>query len=123
MTRKLGDQITNSPILNRARRRFETPQHNCSSREFAIQLPSQSAPTILFLKTRVGFVTLKKIGHPVFYKKQGAKNQGNCYSKREEAAWSLLFLNNNDRFAKSRVPDISKVPDPKKISGRPDKLE
>jgi len=32
MTRKLGDQITNSPILNRARRRFETPQHNCSSR-------------------------------------------------------------------------------------------
>jgi hypothetical protein len=26
-------------------------------------------------------------------------------------------------FAKSRVPDILKVPDPKKISGRPDKLE
>jgi len=30
MTRKLGDQITNSPILNRARKRFETPQHHCS---------------------------------------------------------------------------------------------
>ena len=28
-------------------------------------------------------------------KKQGAKNQGHCYSKREEAALSLLFLNNN----------------------------
>ena len=62
-------------------------------------------------------------------KNQGAKNQGQCYSKKEEAAWSLLFLNNNDPvfctllFAKSRVPDILKVPDPKKISGRPDKLE
>ena len=33
------------------------------------------------------FVTLKKIGHPAFF----AKNQGHCYSKREEAAWSLLF--------------------------------
>ena len=42
------------------------------------------------------FVTLKKTGHPAFWKKQGAKNQGHCYSKREEAAWSLLFLNNND---------------------------
>ena len=29
-------------------------------------------------------------------KKQGAKKQGHCYSKREEAAWPLLFLNNND---------------------------
>ena len=25
-------------------------------------------------------------------KKQGAKKQGHCYSKREEAAWPLLFL-------------------------------
>jgi hypothetical protein len=41
-------------------------------------------------------VTLKKIRHPAFFKKQGAKNQGHYYSKREEAAWSLLFLNNND---------------------------
>ena len=30
------------------------------------------------------------------WKKQGAKKQGHCYSKREEAAWPLLFLNNND---------------------------
>ena len=29
-------------------------------------------------------------------KKQGAKKQGHCYSKREGAAWPLLFLNNND---------------------------
>jgi hypothetical protein len=28
--------------------------------------------------------------------KQGAKKLGHCYSKREEAAWFLLFLNNND---------------------------
>jgi len=31
ITRKLGDQITNSPILSRARRRFETPQNQCTS--------------------------------------------------------------------------------------------
>ena len=29
-------------------------------------------------------------------KKQGAKKQGHCYSKREEAAWPFLFLKNND---------------------------
>ena len=56
------------------------------------------------------FVTLKKIGHPAFLKKQGAKNQGHCYSKRKEAAWSFLFLNNNDPvflhpgFCKKRGP-------------------
>ena len=42
------------------------------------------------------FVTLKKNWASCFFKKQGAKNQGHCYSKREEATWSLLFLNNND---------------------------
>ena len=26
----------------------------------------------------------------------GCKKQGHCYSKRKEAAWPLLFLNNND---------------------------
>ena len=61
--------------------------------------------------------------------KQGAKKQGHCYSKREEAAWSLLSLNNNypvflhPAFCKKQGPDFLKVPDPKKISGRPDKLE
>ena len=29
-------------------------------------------------------------------KKAGSKKQGHCYSKRKEAAWPLLFLNNND---------------------------
>ena len=29
-------------------------------------------------------------------KKTGCKKKGHCYSKREEAAWLLLFLNNND---------------------------
>jgi hypothetical protein len=29
-------------------------------------------------------------------KKAGSKKQGHCYSKREEAAWPLLFLNKND---------------------------
>ena len=29
-------------------------------------------------------------------KKSGSKKQGHCYSKTEEAAWRLLFLNNND---------------------------
>jgi hypothetical protein len=35
-----------------------------------------------------------KLGTLLFEKKkQSAKNQGHCNSKREEAAWSLLFLN------------------------------
>ena len=62
-------------------------------------------------------------------KKAGCKKQGHCYSKREEAAWSFLFLNNNDPgfctllFATHILDPFFKVPDPKKISGRPDKLE
>ena len=63
---------------------------------FQTQSPSQSAPTILVLKTRVGLWPWKKNQAPCILKKQGAKNQGHCYSKKEEAAWSLLFLNNND---------------------------
>ena len=43
------------------------------------------------------FVTLKKIRSKIWtWKKQGAKKQGHCYSKREEARLLLLFLNNND---------------------------
>ena len=45
----------------------------------------------VFLK--IGHPVFLKIGHPAFWKKQGTKNQGHCYSKREEAARSLLFLN------------------------------
>ena len=54
-------------------------------------------------------------------KKQGAKKQGHCYSKREEAAWPLLFFNNNDpvflppAFCNSYFGPFLKVPDPKKI--------
>ena len=44
-----------------------------------------------FLK--IGHPAFWKMGHPAFWKKQSAKNQGHCNSKREEAAWSLLFLN------------------------------
>ena len=64
------------------------------------------------------FVTLKKES---FWKKQDAKKQGHRYSKGEEAAWSLLFLiNNNLVFL---YPAFLKVPNPKKISGQPEKLE
>ena len=52
-------------------------------------------------------------------KKQGAKKQGHCYSKREEAKLLLLFLNSSDSY----FGPFFKVPDPKKISGQPDKLE
>ena len=48
--------------------------------------------------------------------------KGHCYSKREEAAWPILFLNNNDPIflhpvfcKKAGFPDFLKVPDPKKI--------
>ena len=63
------------------------------------QSPSQSAPTIL--KYQVDLIhfrvwNLKKKVQKIGCKKQGAKKQGHCYSKREEAAWPLLFLNNND---------------------------
>ena len=61
--------------------------------------------------------------------KEGSKKQGHCYSKREEAVWPLLFLNNNDPVFLHPAfctpyfgPDFLKVPDPKKISGRPDNL-
>ena len=48
------------------------------------------------------------------------KKQGHCYSKREETAWPLLFLNNNDPvFSNLLFPG----PGPRKISGRPDILE
>ena len=60
------------------------------------------------------FVTLKKNRAPCFLKKTGCKNQGHYYSKREEAAWSLLFLNNNDpvfldpAFCKKQGPQFFK---------------
>jgi hypothetical protein len=57
-------------------------------------------------------------------KKAGYKKQGHYYSKREEAAWPLLFLNNNDPvfctllFSGSYFGlNFFKVPDPRKKSG------
>ena len=51
-------------------------------------------------------------------------------SKREEAAWPLLILNNNDPVFCTQLflgpyfgLDIFQVPGPKIISGRPDKLK
>jgi hypothetical protein len=42
------------------------------------------------------FVPLKKIRSKIWtWKKQGAKKQGHCYSKREKDRLHLLFLNNN----------------------------
>jgi hypothetical protein len=42
------------------------------------------------------FVTLKKSGPKYGLQKAGCKKQGHCYSKREEARLSFLFLNDND---------------------------
>ena len=61
-----------------------------------MNLVSQSAPAILVLKTWVGLWPWKKSGQKYGIQKAGCKKQGHCYSKREEAAWPLLFLNNND---------------------------
>ena len=42
---------------------------------------------------------LKNIRSKIWIRKnQGAKKQGHFYSKREEAAWPFLFLNNNHPF-------------------------
>ena len=41
----------------------------------------------------LGSETFKKLGTLLFSNTRVKKNQGHCYSKREEAAWSLLFLN------------------------------
>ena len=66
----------------------------------------------------------------IWVAKSRVENRGDCYSKREEARLLLFFLNNNDPVFCSLLfsgpyfgPDFLKLPDPKKISGRPDKLE
>ena len=48
-------------------------------------------------KNQVQSMDLNKIRSKVWtWKKQVAKKQGHCYSKREEARLPFLFLNNND---------------------------
>ena len=68
-------------------------------KRISIYSPSQSAPTILVyqvgLKFFLGSGTLKK-GPKYGLKKAGCKKPGHYYSKREEAAWPLLCLNNNE---------------------------
>ena len=63
-------------------------------------------------------------------KKAGSKKQGQSYSKKEETRLLLLYLNKNDPIFCSLLfsgpyfgPDFFKVSDPRKISGRLDKLE
>ena len=46
----------------------------------------------MFLGSGTFFKKVQNIG----CKKQGAKKPDHCYSEIEEAAWSLLFLNNNN---------------------------
>ena len=56
-----------------------------------------------------------KIGHPAFlksgafWKKQSAINQGHCNLKREEAAWSLLFLNKEWPFCKKEGAQFLRI--------------
>ena len=62
-------------------------------------------------------------------KKAGCKKTGSLLFKKREARLSLFFLNNNDPgfctlvFAPHILDLIFKVPDLKKILGRPDKLD
>ena len=48
-------------------------------------------------------------------KNQDAKTQGHCYSKREEAL--------HPSFGNPYFEPFLKIPDPEKISGRPDELK
>ena len=91
--------------------------------------PSQSVLTILVLKTWVGLWPWKKSGQKYGMQKAGCKKQGHYYSKREEGSclfsfWMTMTLFFAPCFLTPYFgPCFFKVPDPKKISGRPDKLE
>ena len=75
--------------------------------------PIQSAPTKFVLKTWFGLWPWKKLGRKYALQKSGCKKRGQFYSKREEAL----------SFATHILDSFFKVPDPKKISGRRDKLQ
>ena len=70
----------------------------------------------------------KKWGTLFFVKKQVAKKRVIVIQKEKRQPDLFSFPTTMTLFfapcflAKSRVPDFLKVPDPKKISGRPDKL-
>ena len=57
----------------------------------AVQLPSQSAPTILVLKNGVGLRTWKKPGPKYGVQKAGCKKQGQCYSKKKRSGCLFSF--------------------------------
>ena len=69
------------------------------------------------------------MGYPVFCQKAGCKKPGHCYSKRKRqpglfSFWITMALIFAPCFlAKNRVPEFLKFQDPKKILGRPDKLD
>ena len=63
----------------------------CPKSKSVTQSPSQSAPTILVLKTRVGLWHWEKIGHPVFWIKQGAKNKVIFIQKEKRPGWLFSF--------------------------------
>ena len=75
------------------------------------------------------FVTLEKKVQNMGCKKQGAKNKVIVIQKEKRQTGLFSFWKTMTLFfctllfAKSRVPDFLNVQDPKKISGRPDKLE
>jgi hypothetical protein len=77
------------------------------------------------------FVTLQKNRAPGFLKKAGRVQKTKVIviqkEKRQPGLFSFWITMTpffcTLLFEKSRVPDFLKVPDSKKISGRPDKLE
>ena len=61
--------------------------------------PSQSAPTILKYQVDLIFFRVRNFKKKVQknrLQKAGCQKTGSLLLKREEAAWPLLFLNNND---------------------------
>ena len=85
-------------------------------------MPSQSSPTILVLKTWVGLDPEKKSGPKYGPEKSKVKKTLSLlFKKRRGKAvfYSLLF---SGRYFGPNFP-VRKVPDPKKISDQPEKLE
>ena len=63
-------------------------------------------------------------GAKSWVQKTGCKKQGHCYSRWEKADSPLPFLNKYDpAFCNPYFGPVFKVSDPKKISGRPNKVE
>ena len=74
---------------------FHTPSDHIHCK-YVLHSPSQSAPTILVLKTCVCLLPWKDQVKIWVAKSRFEKKQGHCYSKRKEARLPFLCLNNND---------------------------